>query len=141
MPTDPQLPPPLTKQGDLIHWARLLDAFDAYLEKCARRADVQLDGGEDSGGGAAAADAEPLPAAGLCAVLNATAAIFESCGSNKQAYASFEHLTALLAAPDAGVVSAALGALGAYLRKPHHSLLRWQAPPALTARLLQMSRG
>lgn len=43
--------------------------------------------------------------------------------------------------PDPDVVSAVLGALSAYLRKPHHSLLRWQAPAQLTARLLHMSRG
>lgn len=39
------------------------------------------------------------------------------------------------------MVGAVLGVLTAYLKKPHHSLMRWQAPPVLTARLLQMCRG
>jgi hypothetical protein len=176
---------------------RLLDEFDAVLEAAAGRPDVQLSD---------AAPAGPFPSAAVLAVLSATAAIFESCSSNKQLYASFEvrraagvngagrcvsggvgggrramaaatgpargtrrrdplpaacnpwptpkhsprppapppaaqHLTALLAAPDPEVVSAVLAALAAYLRKPHHSLLRWQAPGPLTARLLHMARG
>jgi hypothetical protein len=52
-----------------------------------------------------------------------------------------QHLTALLASPDPDVVTAVLAALAAYLRKPHHSLLRWQAPGPLTVRLLIMARG
>lgn len=81
---NPSRPPPRsprTPQGDLIHWARLLDAFDAYLEPLASRPDVQL---EDAAPGA------PLDAVGLRAVLGATAVIFENCSSNKQVYASFE---------------------------------------------------
>jgi hypothetical protein len=84
----PRGPPPagrrrlLPPQGDLLHWARLLDAFDAYLEQNASgRPDVQLE---------PAPPPAPFPSAGVLAVLGATAAIFESCGSNKQAYSSFE---------------------------------------------------
>lgn len=69
-------------QGDLLHWARLLDAFDAYLEQhVGGRPDVQLEPG---------APAAPFPSEGVLAVLGATATIFENCGSNKQYYGSFE---------------------------------------------------
>jgi hypothetical protein len=80
---NPSPPPPaLSHQGDLIHWARLLDAFDAFFEQQATgRADVRL---QD------AAPEQPFPSAACLAVLGATATIFEHCSSNKQVYASFE---------------------------------------------------
>jgi hypothetical protein len=188
-----------TVQGDLLHWCRLLDAFDAFLEQhAACRPDVQLE---------AAAPAAPFPSAAVLAVLGATATIFENCSSNKQVYGSFDvsgasckmgvgdhgtwqrhhllfevwalqpvtrflvglgaclptslaalvpmhagmwrrspcrapqHLTSLLAAPDPEVVGAVLATLTAFLKKPHHLLMRWQATGQLTARLLQLCRG
>jgi len=69
-------------QGDLIHWVKLLDAFDSFLEQnVTSRPDVLLEDG---------APEQPFPSAAVLAVLGATATIFENSSSNKQVYASFE---------------------------------------------------
>lgn len=47
----------------------------------------------------------------------------------------------LLAAPDQNVVSAALSALVAFVRKTHVTSIRWQGFPELNAKLLALAKG
>ena len=47
----------------------------------------------------------------------------------------------LLAAPDQAVVSAALSALVAFVRKTHVTSIRWQGFPELNAKLLALAKG
>ena len=52
-----------------------------------------------------------------------------------------QHLTELLAAPESEVVVWALQALVAFLRKTHHSTVRFHGYPALNSRLFDLCKG
>jgi len=52
-----------------------------------------------------------------------------------------QHLTALLAAPDQGVVTATLQAFVALVRKTHIASIRYPGGPEQNARLLALAQG
>lgn len=82
----------------------------------------------------------PFPTQSTLAVLNVTTMILENC-TNKHLYQSYEHLTDLLAAPDSDVLICTLLALVAFLKKTHHSSVRFHGYPALNTRLFDLCRG
>eukprot|EP00210_Caulerpa_lentillifera_P005107 g4879.t1 len=82
----------------------------------------------------------PFPTQSTLAVLNVTTMILENC-TNKHLYQSYEYLTDLLAAPDSEVLICTLQALVAFLKKTHHSSVRFHGYPALNTRLFDLCRG
>ncbi|CAD7704534.1 unnamed protein product, partial [Ostreobium quekettii] len=123
------------EKGDFYHWVPLFNRFDEFFDENVRsRPDLSLN---SAGGGEAI---PPFPTANTLALLKVTARILENC-TNKHLYQSYEHLTALLAAPDKEVVVGALAALVAFLRKTHHSSVRFHGHPQLNARLFDLCRG
>ena len=90
----------------------MFNHFDDYfVEVVEKRKDLRLEGlpREDPAG--------PIPSAALAWILHASRIILENC-TNRQLYASSEHLCSLLACDDVEIALAALSLLATSTRRP-----------------------
>ncbi|KAL6759427.1 hypothetical protein V8C86DRAFT_1303353 [Haematococcus lacustris] len=122
-------------KGDFIQWIPLFNRFDEFFDEFVKtRSDCTLKY-DDAG------QPDPsFPIQACLEVLRVTAVLLENC-SSKHHYASYEHLCSLLAAPYPEVVTAALSALVAFLKKTHHANIRWHGHKQLNARLTAMAQS